>query len=99
MAQRKKTQAERELEREEAIQKQELQLSGANRKGSRVTSDQIPSEILRPKPNKIFIAMGVVIVAFLVFSIIYSIWAEMKRPAKKKAVPAATPPMPPTAPK
>lgn len=68
----RKSHAERSLDREDAVYKQEFMLSGGLKPSSKTAAD-LPSEIERPKPNKTFMIVGLCIVIFLIGALIFSL--------------------------
>ena len=62
---RPKTQAERDLERVAAIQRQEQQLSGSGERPCSISAADIPDVIQRSKPTITFVLFGISIVVLL----------------------------------
>ncbi len=86
---RRKTQAERALERVEAIQRLEQQLSGSGERPCSITSDAIPDQIARPKPSMAFVFVGIGIIVFLIVALCISFFSKSKQPKQSPQPEAA----------
>jgi hypothetical protein len=91
----KKTQAERDAEREAAVLKHNQKLAEARltAAGRGKSAADFPAEIERPDPrsNKVFMAVGFIIIASLIALLLQSLWSVVRPKEKDKtAVPQTT---------
>jgi len=84
---RPKSFAERQLERDQAIQRQEQQLAGSGAHKSSIRSGDIPDQVERARPNKTFVIIGVTIIVLLIIAHFISAFS------KKATQPAPTAPV------
>lgn len=61
-----KTYADRQLERAEALQRQQEMLTGSGERPCSITSADIPDQVARPRASKVFVVVGLTIIILLV---------------------------------
>ena len=89
---RPKTYAERQLERAEALQRQQEMLSGSGERPCSITAAEIPDEVARTRPTRTFVIVGITIVALLLIAQCISLLtssAKGKKAQKQEASEAA----------
>jgi hypothetical protein len=86
---RPKTYAERQLERAEAIQRMEQQLSGSGERPCSITAAEIPDQIERTKPSKTFVVVGISIIVLLIIAQCIAFFSK-STPANQSQKPETT---------
>ena len=84
---RPKTYAERQLERAEAIQRQQQLLTGSGERPCSITSADIPDQIERPKPSRTFVVVGVSIIVLLIAAQGVSLFLDSKKAKQAPKLP------------